>query len=393
MDHIRWGDVLDRKTGSVLLASFLGPLAGNMILALVPTLRHEFSASAPEVLLSITFFMVPFAIFMLFSGAFSDVYDRRRTLIVGFAVYAVGSVLCAISVTLSFFLAARVVQGIGFAFITPVLVAILGDITPYEERGRWMGFMASATAAGVAMGPFLGGVTAEVSWRLAFVLVAALTVMVGVLFWLSFRGYEFERGRGSVRSVLSNLRVCAVDRDVLFLSIAGFLAFLGYIGPLSFLSDTLSLPPLELRESEIGMIIMLAGVASIFSAPVGGKLVDRAGRFATAFTGFSITSLSLVLLVLSSTPIHHALSLLVLGAGVAIVWSSLLTLSVEVLPNLKGTVSSLFNSSRFLGYALAPMAFAPVYTAIGMDAIYLVGIALAMVGIVSVWMIRPQKTE
>ncbi|MFP4545480.1 MAG: MFS transporter [Methanomassiliicoccales archaeon] len=378
---------MDRKILAVLLAAWLGPLAGNMILALVPPLKADFGASGPEVLLSITFFMVPFALFMLFSGTLSDVYDRKKTLMGGFAVYTVGSLLCALSPDLQSFLASRVLQGVGYAFITPILVALLGEITPYEERGRWMGFMASATGAGVVMGPFLGGLVAEVEWRLAFVLVAGLAVAIGLFFHLAFRRDTFESREGDLRSAMHNVAYCIRRRPIIYLVASGFLAFLCYISVLSFLSDHLSLPPLDLRESEIGTIIMAAGAASVFAAPVGGRLVDSLGRGNVGMAGFAIMIGAMLSFSLASTVPGYVLSLVILGSGVALVWSSTLTLTVEVAPDLKGTSSSLFNSVRFFGYAAAPVVFAPLYTGAGMGAIFIVSGALAAGAIVLVRMI------
>lgn len=136
-----------------------------MVLALVPALKTEFSSTAPEVLLSVTFFMVPFAFIMLFSGTLSDVYDRMKTMIIGFSIYAVGCLICALSPNLEIFLTARTVQGFGYAFVMPVLIAILGDIVPHETKGRWMGYLGASTTAGIAMGPLIAGLIAEINWR------------------------------------------------------------------------------------------------------------------------------------------------------------------------------------------------------------------------------------
>jgi MFS family permease len=232
-----------QKPVAVLIANFLGPLAGNMVLALVPTLKEEFQATAPEVLLSITFFMIPFAIFMLFSGTLSDIYDRKKTMALGFFIYAIGSVLCAMSPSLGFFLGSRTVQGIGYAFVMPVLLAIMGDIVPFETRGRWMGYMGASSTAGVAMGPLIAGVIAEVNWRFAFLFVALLTVVVATIFFLSFKGYIFRRGKARPRAVVGMLSKCIRVQAIYLLAITGFMTFLCYAASLAFISDTLSLPP------------------------------------------------------------------------------------------------------------------------------------------------------
>lgn len=369
------------KPVSLVVANFAGPLAGNMVLALVPALKADFNSSGPEVLLSITFYMIPFAFFMLFSGALSDVYDRKRTMLAGFTIYGSGALFCAVSPGLSFFLTARAVQGFGYAFITPVLLAIMGDIVPESTRGRWMGFMAASTTAGVATGPLIGGFIGEINWRFSFVFVFLLTVTVAFLFFWAFRDHRFERGEGSLRQVLGKLAEMSRFRPMQMLSLAGFLTFLCYTSTLSFLSDTFSLPPLQMGEADIGTMMTATGVAGVFASPVGGKLVDTLGRRSTATVGFLVVTCGLAGLIVSMERMHYFLSLLILGAGVAVVWSSLLTLTVEIAPDKRGTASSLFNSSRFFGYALAPVVFAPLYISSGIRAIEVAGILLAIIAI------------
>lgn len=383
----------DAKRWAVYLGAFIGPLSGNAVLALVPTLKTEFNTTAPGVLVSISFFMIPFAFFTLFSGAISDVYDRKKTVAAGFTIYAIGSLTCAASVDLNMFLLSRMVQGLGYGFVNPVLVAILGDITPFKDRGKVMGYLGAATTTGIALGPFVAGFIAIINWRFVFIVVATLVLLIGVFFSLAFRGATFERGEGGFTMVLKNLGRTARQRSVVLLSLAGFMTFMCYVATLSFISDTLSLDPLSLSESDIGIVMATTGVAGIVAAPMGGKMVDRFGRYVTATIGFVIIILAFSLLTFSSTVGHHTGSLAVLGVGTAITWSALLTLTVEVLPKQRGTTSSLFNGARFFGYALAPLIFAPVYISLGIHSIYFASIALAAVAMVVTLLIRLNHRE
>ena len=86
-----------QRPTAALIANFTGPMVGGMVLAPIPILKEEFEAIAPEALLSITFFMIPFAIFMMFSGTLSDIYDRKVTMVAGFIINTVGSVFRAVS--------------------------------------------------------------------------------------------------------------------------------------------------------------------------------------------------------------------------------------------------------------------------------------------------------
>ena len=83
---------------------------------------------------SLTFFMIPFAALQLVSGPLSDLWDRRKTLITGLMVFIAGHLTRALSLSIHFFLAGRVIQGLGFAFVNPVALAIIGDRVPASGR-------------------------------------------------------------------------------------------------------------------------------------------------------------------------------------------------------------------------------------------------------------------
>ncbi|HRR67433.1 MAG TPA: hypothetical protein P5063_07300, partial [Methanomassiliicoccales archaeon] len=74
----------------------------------------------------------------------------------------------------------------------------------------------------------------------------------------------------------------------------------------------------------------------------------------------------------------------------AFIWTALLTLAVEIVPGLKGTTSSIFNSARFFGYSLAPLLFAPIYSFLGFGTVLLVGLGLTVSALLVVGMLAAQ---
>lgn len=351
----------------VYIAGFTGPLAGNMVLALLETLAFEWDVGVVDILYSIPAFMFPFALMQLFSGAISNAFDRRTTVIIGLSVYAAGSVLAAMSTSLGFFMVARVVQGLGYAFVNPVLVAILSDIAAPNRQGEVMGYFGSSTTAGVATGPLLGGALADIDWRLSFLTVTALSAVMIALVWHLFRGEKRGEGVLRVSSMVSELSAALKTRYISRLSASGFLAFMAFAGVLSFAATYMESGPLDLDPEELGLALSLAGVVGIFVAPVAGRLVDKKGTMCCVTVGFVVSSTGAFLLVFADAFVHYVLLLVVTGVGSAFIWSSLLTMVVSVPPSVKNTSSSVFNSSRFLGYAISPMIFGPIYLAMGFD--------------------------
>ncbi len=368
---------MNAKQFVIMLAGFAGPLSGNAVLALVPTLGGIFGVSPTTILVSVPVFMLPFATLQIFSGALSDV-NRRLAIYFGFSSYAAGALLCTLTVNFEIFLAGRLMQGIGFAFVNPVITAILGDIVPPQARGSAMGILGASTTAGIALGPLLAGAAAGLDWRLAFYAFATLAIVVIVLFSIVFAGFEFHTSYG-INNIVSKLIATVNDRNMEALMACGFLTFFSYIAAMSFISAELS--ALNFDDATIGLVISSAGVAGIVSSPIAGRLADRLGRRATALIGYAIVASALALLSVADRanfPIDVALFFL-LGIGTAHVWSSLLTLSVEVLPNLRGTATSLFNSARFFGYASSPVVLAPVFVNYGMSIVMAITSATSII--------------
>ncbi len=115
---------------------FLGPFGGNTVLALIIPLKEFFNADISFIATSITIYMIPFAFFQLFSGAFSDIYRRKRIILFGLFTFSLASPFCASSNNTGLFLGARALQGLGSAFIAPTIMAIIGDVFSYKERGE-----------------------------------------------------------------------------------------------------------------------------------------------------------------------------------------------------------------------------------------------------------------
>ncbi len=371
----------DLRRLAIYCGAFIGPLSGNAVLSLVPVLKESFNSSAPDVIISVSFFMLPFAFFMLFTGSISDVLGRKFVLSVGFIVYALGGIGSGLSPNLESFYLFRFVQGFGFAFVQPTLIAMLGDIVPTREVGRAMGIFGAASTAGIALGPFVAGYISLVDWRLTFFLVSFLAFLIYIMFLIAFRKVRERKLPGGFRAFSTALIGGFRHRSVIYLSLAGLLTFLCYGGTLSFISDTLSLPPLSFSPEDIGVIMAGAGMAGMFIAPMGGAMVDRLGRLQTAGVGIGVMMVGFLCFIQSGSFLSYLGSMAVLGAGVSVVWSALLTLSVEVVPERKGTVSSIFNSARYFGYSMAPVIFTPVYLAFSIDAIHLMGMAIAVVAL------------
>ena len=102
-------------------------------------------------------------------GKLADLYGRRSVLLVGIAIFLLGSTLCGLAWSMPSLIAFRLVQGLGAGAIQPVTLTVVGDLYPAQERGRVQGWLASVWGVSSVAGPLVGGfIVQHVSWAWIF---------------------------------------------------------------------------------------------------------------------------------------------------------------------------------------------------------------------------------
>jgi len=358
------------------LSVLLGPFGGNAVLALIPTLEKHFNVGISLVAAAITTYMLAFAFFQLFSGAISDVYGRRRVIIFGLLTFSLASLLCAFSNEIRMFLGARALQGLGSAFISPIVMAIIGDLFPYEQRGKVMAGYSASITAGIALGPLVGGFFAVVDWRFVFVLLSVLSAVLGCAYAFALGASTSggrERGEvfGTIRRVLRN-------KNVLQLYLIGFIVFFGNIATLTFLSDALKA---VVSVDKVGVLLSTFGLVGIAAAPLAGYLTDFIGRKRTLIAGLFVILCAFSIFTRVRAYVALFVPISILGVGRELALTPVNTMVVECMPEARGAASSIYNSFRFLGYGLSPVAALPVYLLYGLNGIFLLCICLVLTNI------------
>jgi len=140
-----------------ILASSLAFIEGGVLNVALPAIGASFHAAPAEVQWVINAFTLPLSALLLLGGAAGDRYGRRLCLLLGMALFAGASVLCALAPKLAVFLGGRVLQGLGAALVLPNSLAILGAAFSGERRGRAVGLWAALGAVTGAVAPPLGG--------------------------------------------------------------------------------------------------------------------------------------------------------------------------------------------------------------------------------------------
>ncbi|WP_242890644.1 MFS transporter [Actinomadura litoris] len=172
----------------ILLATVLGSsvamLDSTVVNVALPRLGEDLGADMAGLQWTVNAYTLTLAGFILLGGSLGDRYGRRRIFLVGVVWFAVASVLCGAAQDVGMLVAARALQGVGGALLTPGSLAIIQASFSSDDRPRAVGAWSGLGGVAGAVGPFAGGWLVEAAgWRWVFLLnvpLAAVVVLVAV---------------------------------------------------------------------------------------------------------------------------------------------------------------------------------------------------------------------
>ena len=167
--------------GALALAVMLANMETSIIATALPTITGQFNAFESFAWVG-TAYIVTSAISTPLLGKLSDLYGRRLIFQTTMGIFLVGSILCGASQSMGQLIAARAFQGMGGGGIQALAFAILGDVLPPRERGRYMGYFTLAFVGSAVLGPLIGGLIIDhASWPWIFYInIPFIIVVAGV---------------------------------------------------------------------------------------------------------------------------------------------------------------------------------------------------------------------
>src|SRR5258705_8903699 len=164
---------------SCILASSMAFIDGSALTVALPNLRADLETDLASVQWVLNGYVVTLASITLVGGVLADVYGKARMLAIGSLIFGLASAMCALAPSVAWLIAARVLQGVGAAILTPSSLALIGAVYPKDERNRAVGVWAAASALTTAGGPVLGGWLVETfGWQSVFWINPPLALVV-----------------------------------------------------------------------------------------------------------------------------------------------------------------------------------------------------------------------
>ena len=402
---------------TILLGMLLSALDQTIVATALPTIVGDLGG-AGHMSWVVTSYLLAETIATVLAGKFGDLFGRKRIFQLSVLIFIVGSFFCGLSGNMTMLIAARAVQGVGAGGLMVTATALIGEVIPLRERGKYQGALGAVFGVTTVLGPLLGGLfTDHLSWRWAFyvnvpiaivvIVMAARTIpgrrgtgkpvidYLGVLFVslgagglilaTSWGGTQYEWTSPTilglfVGSIVSLVIFVVVEKRAaepilplrLFrqrvFTVATILSFIvgfAMMGSITFLPTFLQfVSGASATESGLRMLPMVLGL--LFTAIASGAVVGRTGKYRMfPIAGGAITAVGLYLLSLmdQTTPFWlEAIFFLVLGAGIGLCMQ-ILTLIVQNTVDFTdlGTATSGVTFFRTLGGAFGAAVLGSVY--------------------------------
>ncbi len=400
------------------MSLFIVGLDNTIVNVALPSIQRDLHTSVSGLQWTIDAYTLVLASLLMLSGSMGDRLGRRRTFQTGLVLFTLGSLLCSLSPSLSWLIAARMIQAVGGSMLNPVAMSIITNtFTDAKERARAIGVWGATVGVSMALGPVVGGLlVGSVGWQSIFwinipVGIAALVLAglfvpeskaararrldpVGQLLvilllvsltygiieapsvgWLAGQtlacflvsalavaglvGYESRR-----EEPLIDLRFF---RSVPFsgatvIAVCGFAALAGFL----FMNTLYLQEALGWSALHAGLFTLPMALMTVVFAPLSGRLVGSRGpRLPLLAAGIAMTLSSLLLVGLSpSTPVWQLMTAYVLfGVGFGMINAPITNTAVSGMPRSQaGVAAAVASTSRQVGQSLGVAVIGSVVT-------------------------------
>lgn len=169
--------------GTISLALLIVLLDATVVNVATPSISRAFSGNLSQIEWVNNAYLMVFAVLLILGGRLGDLYGRKKILQSGIILFAIGSLLCGASTSITFLIIARIIQGIGGSLIMPSTLSIIQTTFSPKERGTALGVWGAVAGLSVALGPLVGGYLTEYqNWRWIFYVnipIAVIALLMG----------------------------------------------------------------------------------------------------------------------------------------------------------------------------------------------------------------------
>jgi EmrB/QacA subfamily drug resistance transporter len=378
----------------------------------IPSMSAGLNTTLDQILWVLNAYILVYAVLLITAGRLGDLYGQRTLFAIGLFVFTLASALCGLSQNVGELIAARILQGVGGALLTPQTLSIITSLFPPERRGAAFGVWGGVAGLATLAGPTVGGaIITYINWRWIFfinvpigigALIATFLIIpdlrpgrhhgwdiVGVilttagLFAIVFgliEGQRYSWGEYAYGVTIPEIIAGGVALIVVFVvweryqaeplvplslfaernfAVANWIAAAISFGMLSlFLPITIYLQSVRgFSALTAGLTLAPMSVTSMVFAPFAGRLADRVGGKYILTTGITLFTIGFATFTFVAGPDSNWLTFLlpaiIAGAGMGMTFAPMTTVAMRnIQPRVAGAASGVLNTTRQLGAAI-----------------------------------------
>ncbi len=406
-----------RALWAMMVGFFMILVDATIVSVANPSIMEKLGAGYDAVIWVTSAYLLGFAVPLLLAGRLGDRYGPKNLYLLGLTVFTAASLWCGLSETIGMLIAARVVQGVGAALLTPQTLSTITRIFPAERRGVAMSVWGATAGVATLVGPLAGGVLVDgLGWQwIFFVNVPIGVIGMGLAFWLvpdlPTEKHGFDLLGVALSGVGMFMVVFALQEGQshdwapwVWGTLAGGVGFMAAfvfwqqanrndplvpldmfrdrdfslsslgVATIGFVVTAMILPVMFYAQAVCGLSPTRAAlltapmaIASGVLAPWVGKLVDRYHPRPIIGFGFSMLAIAMTWLSVEMTPTtpiwRIVLPLTATGVGMAFIWSPLAaTATRNLASDVAGAGSGVYNATRQVGSVLGSAGMAAFMT-------------------------------
>lgn len=378
---------------SLGLLAAMGPLATDLQLPALPELASSLHTSSGLATGTVTICFAGFALGQLIVGGLSDLYGRRRPILICLALFALSGAGCALAPNIGWLLAARLIQGISGAGVQVTVRATIRDHARGSAAARLYSQISMVSMIAPIVAPLLGGALLQVTdWRGLFWAFTAISVALVVLAAVMVRESLPREARrapgGQVKTLLRVLRHHGFGQYLVFSMCQGIILFT-YISMGSlFLQHSY-----HISAQTYSYLFAVNGLGMVVGHFINTRVVSSWGSLnmlTAAIVGYTVGCTLLVLAVLGHAPlVFISASLFVTLATLAISMPNNMALAMLPFGAAAGAAVSLLGATQQLAGAVVPSVAAAIGT--GGRAMSITMLIAAVVGVAQIFLVvRPR---
>jgi EmrB/QacA subfamily drug resistance transporter len=397
-----------------MMAGFFMIVLDSTIVAVAnPSIMAKLGAGYDTVIWVTSAYLLACAVPLLVAGRLGDRFGPKNLYLVGLAVFTAASLCCGLSGSIGMLVAARVVQGIGAALLTPQTLSLITRVFPSKRRGMAMSVWGATAGVATLLGPVAGGLVVDaLGWEWIFFINVPIGVIgLGLAVWLipvlPTHKHRFDLVGVALSGVGMFLIVFALQEGqsggwdpwiwAVIVAGVGFMAAFVYwqsinthealipldifgdrdfslanlaVAVIGFVGTAMVLPLMFYAQAVCGLsptrsalLTAPMAVTNGLLAPIVGKIADRSHPRSVVGFGFSVLAIALTWLSIEMTPFtpiwRLVLPFIAMGVAMAFIWSPLAATATRNLPShLGGASSGVYYAIRQVGAVLGSAGMA-----------------------------------